>query len=131
MAAKITTRRCWTIAELETLLDGDRYELITALDRSRHLTLAPELIVEVLSKAEQDQKRECRRRIFDHRETKLQLYSVQGVEEYWVGDRECQVIEVDQRSEEELQLMATLAETEWLTSSLLSGFRCLVGSLFV
>ena len=73
----------WTIADLEGFPDnGNRYvipdviwishELRAQLtDGSGHLTGAPELIVEVLSNIEKDKKRA--------RETKLKLYSIQGV----------------------------------------------------
>lgn len=96
--------------------------LARALNRSGHLTLAPELVVEVLSQSEQDKKRD--------RETKLKLYSGQGVEEYWVADRGQRVIEVYRCHGEGLTLTATLGTTEWLMSPVLPGFRCLVGSLF-
>lgn len=53
------------------------------IDSSGHLTGAPELIVEVSSNTEADKKRDC--------ETKLKLYSVQGVSEYWIGDRKATI----------------------------------------
>lgn len=59
------------------------------IDDSGHLTGAPELIVEVLSNTEKDKKRD--------RETKLKLYSVQGISEYWIVDLEQQLIEVFRR----------------------------------
>ena len=92
------------------------------LDSSGHLTGAPELIVEVLSNTEKDKKRD--------RETKLKLYSVQGVSEYWIADREQQAIEVYQRENGVLKKAMTLFKTDRLTSPLLPGFNCEVKSLF-
>ena len=50
------------------------------LDESGHLTDAPELVVEVLSKSNKDRQRDF--------ELKLKLYSTQGVREYWILDRQ-------------------------------------------
>jgi Uma2 family endonuclease len=50
--------------------------LTTGLDESAHLTIAPELIVEVLSPGTQNEQRD--------REVKLKLYSDRGVQEYWI-----------------------------------------------
>lgn len=92
------------------------------IDSSGHLTGAPELIVEVLSNIETDKKRDC--------ETKLKLYSVQGVSEYWIGDRRRQLIQVYRREHGILKQAMTLFKADQLTSSLLPGFVCEVGSLF-
>lgn len=92
------------------------------LDSSGHLTGAPELIVEVLSNTEKDKKRD--------KETKLKLYSVQGVSEYWIVDREQQLIEVYRRENGVLKKAMTLFKSDQLTSPLLPGFSCEVGSLF-
>ncbi len=92
------------------------------LDSSGHLTGAPELIVEVLSNTEKDQKRD--------RETKLKLYSIQGVFEYWICDREQQAIEVYRRENGVLKKAMTLFKADLLTSLLLPGFSCEVESLF-
>ncbi len=92
------------------------------IDASGHLTGAPELIVEVLSSSEKDKKRD--------RETKLKLYSVQGVSEYWIMDREQQLIEVYRRENGLLKKAMTLFKGDQLTSPLLPGFSCEVGSLF-
>lgn len=91
-------------------------------DDSGHLTGAPELIVEVLSKSEKDKKRD--------RETKLKLYSVQGVSEYWICDREQQLIEVYRRENGVLKKAMTLFKADRLTSPLLPGFSYEVGSVF-
>ncbi len=92
------------------------------LDSSGHLTGAPELVVEVLSNTEKDKKRD--------RETKLKLYSVQGVFEYWIVDREQQLIEVYRRENGVLKKAMTLFQADRLTSPLLPGFSCEVARLF-
>ena len=104
-----------------------RLQLTDALG---HLTGAPELIVEVLSSGEKDKKRESLRHGFAERETKLKLYSVQGVSEYWIMDREQQLIEVYRRENGVLKKAMTLFKGDQLTSPLLPGFSCEVGSLF-
>jgi Uma2 family endonuclease len=92
------------------------------LDDAGHLTGAPELVVEVLSLGDKHEKRD--------RETKLKLYSVQGVQEYWIVDRREEKVEVYRRENAVLKLAATLFSQDELTSPLLPGFNCLVGKLF-
>ncbi|HEY9743223.1 MAG TPA: Uma2 family endonuclease, partial [Coleofasciculaceae cyanobacterium] len=71
---------------------------------------------------EKDKKRD--------RETKLKLYSVQGVFEYWIVDREQQSIEVYRRENGVLKKAMTLFQADRLTSPLLPGFSCEVALLF-
>ena len=92
------------------------------IDSSGDLAGAPELIVEVLSNTETDKKRD--------RETKLKLYSVQGVSEYWIIDREQQLIEVYQHENGVLKKAITLFKNI-LTSPLLPGFTCQLSSILV
>ena len=92
------------------------------LDPSGHLTGPPELVVEVLSNTEKDKKRD--------RETKLKLYSVHGISEYWIADREQQLIEVYRRENGILKKVLTLFTTDQLTSPLLPGFSCEVKAFF-
>ncbi|NEO85249.1 MAG: Uma2 family endonuclease [Spirulina sp. SIO3F2] len=95
--------------------------LAQLLDEAGHLTGAPELVVEVLSLSEKDKKRD--------RETKLKLYSVQGVREYWIADREQKSVEVYRREQGVLVRVMTLFEGDSLVSPLLPGFSGEVGSL--
>ncbi len=67
------------------------------LDEAGHLIGAPELVVEVLSPGENQERRECAKHMLCKRELKLKLYSVQGVREYWIFDRQQQNIEAYQR----------------------------------
>ncbi|MEM1253687.1 MAG: Uma2 family endonuclease [Cyanobacteria bacterium P01_H01_bin.21] len=95
----------------------------TLLDEAGHLSGAPELVIEVLSKAPKDKERD--------RKSKLKLYSVEGVQEYWILDREQQMIEVFRREDGILVKVLTLYAKDTLTSPLLPDFSCGVASLFV
>ena len=97
--------------------------LATGLDESGHLTIAPELIVEVLSPGTQNEQRD--------RETKLKLYTERGVQEYWILDWRVQQVEVYRRQNAILKLVATLFVSDDLTSPRLPGFVCSVARLFV
>jgi Uma2 family endonuclease len=97
--------------------------LAASLDEAGHLTSAPELIVEVLAAGADNERRD--------RETKLKLYATRGVQEYWILDWRLQQVEVYQRQNAVLKLVATLLVGDDLTSSLLPGFRCAVARLFV
>ncbi|BDI14999.1 hypothetical protein ANSO36C_08010 [Nostoc cf. commune SO-36] len=92
------------------------------LDEAGHLTGAPELVIEVLSPGEKNEKRD--------KETKLKLYSVQGVLEYWICDFIQKKVEVYRREQTALKLAATLFSQDELRSPLLPGFNCLVSKLF-
>jgi Uma2 family endonuclease len=97
--------------------------LAIALDENGHLTIAPELIVEVLSPGTQNERRD--------RETKLKLYAERGVQEYWILDWRVQQVEVYRRERSLLKLVATLFPADELSSPLLPGFICPVSRLFV
>ncbi|MEO1622420.1 MAG: Uma2 family endonuclease [Cyanobacteria bacterium J06632_3] len=92
------------------------------LDDAGHFTIAPELIVEVLSTGSLNEQRD--------RQVKLKLYSIYGVQEYWIADWRLQQIEVYRREDAQLQLSGTLLATDRLTSPLLPEFDCSVESLF-
>ncbi len=92
------------------------------LDEAGHLTGAPELVVEVLSFGGDQERRD--------RELKLKLYSVQGVREYWICDRQQRKVEVYRRENAVLKLAATFFSEDNLTSPLLPGFSCPVERFF-
>jgi Uma2 family endonuclease len=107
--------------------------LAAFLDDSGHLTGAPELVVEVLSPGAANERRD--------REVKLNLYSTQGVEEYWLLDWRSQTVLVYRRAAvgvqpaglqpaSALQLVATLGRDDTLTSPVLPGFAVHVARLF-
>jgi Uma2 family endonuclease len=99
-----------------------RERLATAVDSSGHFRQAPELVVEVLSPG--------RRNVQRDREAKLQLYSRQGVDEYWIVDWRARTVDVYRRAGAALQLVATLGDDDTLTSPLLLGFSCPVARLW-
>ncbi len=92
------------------------------LDDAGHLTAAPELVVEVLSPGEENERRD--------KQVKLKLYATQGVREYWIVDRLLQQIQIYRREQATLVLVATLFSSDNLSSPLLAGFTCPVASLF-
>ncbi|NJP11259.1 MAG: Uma2 family endonuclease [Cyanobacteria bacterium CRU_2_1] len=99
------------------------YERLEALlDEAEHLTGAPELIVEVLSPGEANERRD--------REVKLKLYSSQGVQEYWIVNRQLQQVQVYRRQQGTLKLALTLFANDEISSPLLPGFSCLVAKFF-
>jgi Uma2 family endonuclease len=92
------------------------------LDEEGHLTGAPELIVEVLSPGVTNERRD--------REAKLKLYSLKGVQEYWIADWRLQQIEIYRREAAQLRLIATLLPNDEITSPLLPGFSAQVQRFF-
>jgi len=52
--------------------------LAAGVNEEGHFTIAPELIVEVLSPGTQNERRD--------RETKLKLYAKRGAQEYWIAN---------------------------------------------
>ncbi|MEQ1605965.1 MAG: Uma2 family endonuclease [Pyrinomonadaceae bacterium] len=99
-----------------------RRQLQTALEEDGKLHSAPELVVEVVSRGFENERRD--------REVKLKLYSRRGVSEYWIADWWNEKIEVFQRQNSELQLVATLFSNDVLSSPLLPNFHCEVRELF-
>jgi Uma2 family endonuclease len=83
---------------------------------------APDLAIEVLSAGSANARRD--------RETKLALYDRYGVAEYWIIDRFGRQVEIYRRPAGVLTLVAQVQADAELTSPLLPGFACLVGTLF-
>lgn len=92
------------------------------LDDAGHLTAAPELVVEVLSPGQANERRD--------REVKLKLYSVRGVHEYWIVNWQEQTVEVYRRENAALKLVGTLYQQDELTSPILPGLSCRVSQFF-
>ncbi|MGJ3246333.1 MAG: Uma2 family endonuclease [Elainellaceae cyanobacterium] len=92
------------------------------LDDAEHLTGAPELVVEVLSPGEKNIQRDY--------QLKLKLYSQQGVQEYWIVDKDLRQIQVYRRSNAVLTLVMTLQDGDVLTSPLLPDFSCPLAKFF-
>ncbi|MBD1859018.1 MULTISPECIES: Uma2 family endonuclease [Leptolyngbya] len=96
--------------------------LAAGVDEEGHFTIAPELIIEVLSPGTQNERRD--------RETKLKLYAERGVQEYWILDWRLQQLEVYDRQDALLKLSATLFAQDTLTSRILPNFSCAVTEFF-
>ena len=90
--------------------------LAQALDEAGHFRVAPDLVVEILSPGPVNERRD--------RELKLNLYSRQGVHEYWIADWRHRTLQVFRREQAALQLAVTLEGEDVLTSPLLPGFQC-------
>ncbi|MEM9092304.1 MAG: Uma2 family endonuclease [Cyanobacteria bacterium P01_F01_bin.53] len=96
--------------------------LTNGIDEAGHFVVAPELMVEVLSAGPKNEQRD--------RRSKLKLYSLHGVQEYWIANWRLKTIEVYRRQEAQLQLAATLVEGDRLSSPLLPGFDCAIADIF-
>lgn len=96
--------------------------LNNCVDESGHFIAAPELVVEVLSESKADVRRD--------KESKLKLYSNQGVREYWIVDWRLKTVEVYRREQAKLELVMTLLEEDEITSPLLPNFSCKVNTFF-
>lgn len=83
-------------------------------DEAGHLIGTPELMVEVISQGNKNEKRD--------RQLKLKLYSEQGVQEYWLVDRFNMQVEVYRRENTKLNLVETLSTKDKLQSPLLPNF---------
>ncbi|MGH2415497.1 MAG: Uma2 family endonuclease [Microcystaceae cyanobacterium] len=96
--------------------------LAQLVDEEGHLTGAPELIVEILSSGSTNERRD--------REVKLKLYSIKGVQEYWIVDWRLKQLEVYRRQNTKLVLITTLLANDEITSPLLHGFSCQIQRFF-
>jgi Uma2 family endonuclease len=97
--------------------------LADGVDEAGHLIVAPELMVEVLSPGELNEQRD--------KEVKLKLYSLHGVQEYWIVNWQLKTLEVYRRNDAQLQLAATLLGGDTLTSPLLPGFSMAIAQIFL
>lgn len=93
------------------------------IDGSGHLTGAPDLAIEVLSAGTDNEKRD--------RQVKLKLYSIQGIQEYWIADWRQKKIEVYRRDNAVLRLKETLFVQDSISSPLLPDFNCSVERFFL
>ena len=100
-----------------------RDRLANGTDEAGHLTIAPELMVEVLSPGDRNEQRD--------KEVKLKLYSLYGVQEYWIVNWQQKTLEIYRRSNAQLQLVATLLEGDTLTSPLLPEFSTPITQIFL
>ena len=96
--------------------------LAGGVDSAGHYTVAPELVVEILSPGTANMSRD--------REIKLSLYTRIGVDEYWIVDWQARLVEVYRRLGSRLEPIATLTGEDALTSPLLPGFSCPISRLW-
>ncbi|MGD1895394.1 MAG: Uma2 family endonuclease [Phormidesmis sp.] len=92
------------------------------INEAGHFTVAPELIVEVLSAGSKNEQRD--------RTVKLKLYSLYGVQEYWIANWRLKTVEVYRRQSSQLKIVTTLSVGEQLTSPMLPGFDCAIADVF-
>jgi Uma2 family endonuclease len=97
--------------------------LANGIDESGHFTVAPELVVEILSAGEENEQRD--------RSVKLKLYSQYGVQEYWIVNWQLKTLEIYRRTDARLQIVATLVIGDTLTSPLLPGFGVVIDHFFI
>lgn len=96
--------------------------LANGIDEAGHLTVTPELIVEVLSPGEKNEQRD--------KEFKLKLYSIHGVQEYWIVSWQLKTLEVYRRENAQLQMVSTLIPGDSLSSPLLPDFQLPIARIF-
>ena len=111
-----------TDAVIPDLVWASQARLERGLDDAGHFTIAPELVVEILSSGTQNEQRD--------KSIKLKLYSQYGVQEYWIVNWQLQTLEIYRRTDAQLQLVATLLDGDTLTSPLLPGFAAEIDRIF-
>ncbi|NBD33908.1 MAG: Uma2 family endonuclease [Cyanobacteria bacterium] len=96
--------------------------LASGIDKAGHLIVTPELMVEILSPGERNEQRD--------KEYKLKLYSLYGVQEYWIVNWQLQTMEVYRRSDLQLELVGTLLSKDSLQSPVLPDFLMPMEKIF-
>lgn len=96
--------------------------IAASLDEAGHFTLAPELVVEIVSAGKNNEQRD--------RHLKLRLYSKYGVREYWIVDWRQQTLEIYRRDQAQLKRVATLLDADLITSPLLPEFSVPLEQIF-
>src|SRR5436305_5175975 len=84
-------------------------------------TAGLDLVIEILSPGKENRDRDLL--------VKRQLYAKYGVSEYWIVDCENRLVEVYKLDVNRLQSVATLRDSEEITTELLPGFRLTVSAL--
>jgi Uma2 family endonuclease len=77
-----------------------------------------------------NERRDSAMRTLRDREVKRKLYTIRGVQEYWVVDWKKQQIEIFRRDSNGLPLIATLFCQDVLNSPLLPNFEQSVAEVF-
>ena len=89
---------------------------------NERLHSAPSIVIEILSTGSSNVRRD--------RIAKYKLYQKYGVQEYWIVDRDLQVLEIFRLRDDVLELQAKLSGEDQVSSSLLPGFSCLARQIF-
>jgi len=92
------------------------------VDDAGHLTVAPEIMVEILSAGETNEQRD--------KEVKLKLYSLYGVQEYWIVNWRLKTLDIYRRHNAQLQRVNTLLDGDILSSPLLPGLAIAIADIF-
>jgi Uma2 family endonuclease len=111
-----------TDAVIPDVVWASQARLDKGINDAGHFTIAPELVVEILSAGEQNEQRD--------KSVKLKLYSQYGVQEYWIVNWQLQTLEIYRRTDAKLQLVATLLVGDTLTSPLLPRFSVEIDRIF-
>jgi len=98
------------------------WERLGSLDDAGHFRAAPDLVVEVLSPGPANERRDL--------QAKFGLSTRQDVKKYWIVDWRRHTVRIYRRSDQTLELVATLGDGETLTSPLLPGFAHPVSELW-
>ena len=109
-------------AVIPDIVWASKERIENGIDDAGHFVVAPELIVEILSAGTTNHERD--------KKFKLKLYSLHGVQEYWIANWRTKTVEVYRRQDAQLKIAATLAEGEKLTSPILPGFECEIADIF-
>jgi Uma2 family endonuclease len=91
-------------------------------DRAGHFTIAPELVIEVISPGASNERRD--------RQTKLDLYSREHVEEYWIVDWQRRTVDIYRQVGGALALIGTLVGDDVVETPLLPGFSVPIARLW-
>ena len=97
--------------------------LVNGIDEAGHLVVTPELMVEILSPGDRNEQRD--------KEFKRKLYSLYGVQEYWIVNWQLQTMEIYRRSNAQLELVGTLLSQDSLESPILPGLLMPMEKVFL
>ena len=111
-----------TDAVIPDLVWISKDRLAVGVDDAGHLTVAPEIVVEILSAGETNEQRD--------KEVKLKLYSLYGVQEYWIVNWRLKTLDIYRRHDAQLQRVNTLLDGDILSSPLLPGLAIAIADIF-
>jgi Uma2 family endonuclease len=111
-----------TDAVIPDLVWISKDRLAVGVDDAGHLTVAPEIVVEILSEGETNEQRD--------KEVKLKLYSIYGVQEYWIVNWRLKTLDIYRRHDAQLQRVNTLLDGDILSSPLLPGLAIAIADIF-